>query len=140
MELVDAKGRRWRVLSITRTGRGEPFLLWLLSALLSTRQSRIVHDLEPLEPISLDEVKDRNCASIQAFPEDYGADEGMEDILEKLLRQVRSAKSINGIYGLIRLDSFISRPSERTKVIDLTWIRISQVTCNCSRAFWFQAW
>lgn len=104
MELVDAKGRRWAVRSIRKLGRGEPLLMWLLSALLSTRQYRIEQELEPLEPLSLDEVKARVLESIEATAWDYGG----EDELKPLLAKVRSAKSIAAIHKPLGLDSFMA--------------------------------
>jgi hypothetical protein len=106
MELIDADGRRWRVRSIRRTGRAEPLARWLLSILLSTPQSRIEHDLERLEPVSLAEVQDRTCASLNMFSRDYCADDEREEILEPLLSQVRSAHDFASVHEGLGLDSF----------------------------------
>lgn len=104
MELVDVDGRRWVVRSIRKLGRGEPLLQWLLSALLSTRQYRIEQELEPLEPLSLAEVKARVLDSMETFAWDYGG----EEELASRLAEVRSAKSIASIHDLIGLDSFMA--------------------------------
>jgi hypothetical protein len=108
MELIDSDGRRWVVRSVRRTGRGESLLPWLISFLLSTPQSRVEQELEELEPVSLAEVRDRACASLEAFPDDYCADDERETVLEPLLSEVRSAKSVARIYELLGLDSFMA--------------------------------
>src|SRR5437868_5940893 len=73
MELIDSRGRRCIVRSVRRTGRGEPLLLWLISFVISTPQSRIEHDLEENAPVTLAQIKDRACASTEAFSRDYCA-------------------------------------------------------------------
>lgn len=108
MELIDAGGRRWVVRSIRATGRGEPLLQWLLSFLLSTPQSRIEHELDELAPLSLPEIRERACASVEATSSDYCADDEREEILEPLLAKVRSASSVAEIHELLGLDSFMS--------------------------------
>lgn len=108
MELIDADGRQWVVRSVRRTGRGEPLLPWLVSFILSTPQSRVEHELDELQSVSLAEAQDRACASVEATSSDYCADDEREEILEPLLAQVRSAKSIARIYELLGLDSFMA--------------------------------
>jgi len=108
MELIDSDGRRWIVRSVRRTGRGEPLLLWLVSFILSTPQSRVEQELDELESVSLAEAQDRACASLEAFPDYYCADDEREEILDPLLAQVRSADSVARIYELLGLDSFMA--------------------------------
>lgn len=108
MEIIDGDGRRFVVRSIRRTGRGEPLALWLISHVLSTPQSRIEQELDELPPLTLAEIKDRACVSVEAFSQDYGADDERETILEPLLAQVRSAASVGQIHELLGLDSFMS--------------------------------
>jgi hypothetical protein len=106
MELVDADGRRWVVRSVRKIGRARPLLPWLLSALVTTPQFRIEQELEALEPLSLAEVQARACASLEAFPEDYAAEDEREEVLVPLLAKVRSARTIAAIHDLLGLDSF----------------------------------
>lgn len=54
MELVDAQGRRWLVQSVNRTGRTGS--LFSRIPILGLPQSRIEQELEPMTPLSLDEV------------------------------------------------------------------------------------
>jgi hypothetical protein len=109
MELIDAKGRRWIVRSVTRIGRAGPLIPWLVSAVLTARpQSRIEHELEEQPPVSLDEVKARACASLEAFPTDYGAEDASDPELRKLTAKVRSARSVARIHDLLGLDSFMA--------------------------------
>ncbi|WP_304777227.1 hypothetical protein [Phenylobacterium sp.] len=107
MELVDANGRGWIVRSVTRVGRAESLLKSLLSILLFAKlQSRIEHELDALEPLSLDEVKARACAMLEAFPEDYGQYDYSDNVLAPLLAEVRRAKDIASLPELLGLDSF----------------------------------
>ncbi|MDP2009211.1 MAG: hypothetical protein Q8K11_03440 [Phenylobacterium sp.] len=107
MELVDADGRRWIVRSVTRTGRAESVLKSLLSMLMFAKpQSRIEHELDALEPLSLEEVKARACAMLEAFPEDYGQYDESDNVLAPLLAEVRRAKDIASLPELLGLDSF----------------------------------
>lgn len=108
MELVDAKGRRWRVLSITRTGRGEPLLNWLISAVLSTRQSRIEQELEPLEPLTLAEIKARVRAAVEAHEDYYCEPDQREEELEPRLAQLMAARTFQQVYDVFGLDSFMA--------------------------------
>ena len=106
MELIDADGRRWIVRGVRKIGRARPLLPWLLRSLLSTPQFRIEQDLQPLEPVSLDEIKARCRVSLEAFPQDYCAEDEREEVLEPLLRQVDAAPSVARLYELLGLDTF----------------------------------
>jgi hypothetical protein len=108
MELIDAAGRRWIVRSIRKVGRDQPLIPWIVSALLAGPTFRIEQELEPLAPLSLDEVKVRVCESLEAFSQDYCADDEREEVLEPLLAHVRSAKSIAAIHEPLGLDSFMA--------------------------------
>ncbi|WP_293494857.1 hypothetical protein [Phenylobacterium sp.] len=108
MELVDATGRRWIVRSAIRTGRAESWLSSMISRLLSTPQSRVELELETLEPLSLSEVQARTCASLEAFPEDYGQYDESDNVLAPLLAQVRATKDIASLPALLGLDSFMA--------------------------------
>lgn len=109
MELVDASGQRWIVRSLRRTGRGEGLALWLISHLISTPQSRIEHELDPMSPVSLDEVKARVCESMELHPGYYpDADAPEEEEARRELASVRSAKSIAEIQDILGPDSFMT--------------------------------
>jgi len=109
MELVGADGRRWIVRSLRKTGRAEPFAIWLISHLLSTPLSRIEHDLDPMAPVTLDEVKARVCQSMELHPGYYGDSDTVEDDeVQSQLASVRSAKSIAEIQEVLGLDSFMA--------------------------------
>ena len=69
MEIIDAEFDRWVVRSVRRIGRAEPFLPWLLGALMTgVPQSRIEHELERLPPTSFEAAQIRVCAAIEAHP------------------------------------------------------------------------
>ncbi|MFC3079581.1 hypothetical protein ACFODL_15890 [Phenylobacterium terrae] len=82
-------------------------LLWLVSAVLSTPQSRIEQELEPLPPLSLDEIKARAIAAVELTSEYYCAEDEREEILVPLLDQVRVASNVAQIHELLGLDSFM---------------------------------
>jgi hypothetical protein len=108
MELIDSGGRRWSVTSVRRTGRAGPLWLWLSSHVISTPQSRIEHELDELAPLSLPEIQERACASVEATSSDYCAEDEREEVLAPLLASVRSAKSVAEIHERLGLDSFMS--------------------------------
>lgn len=109
MELVDADGRRWIVRSVTRIGRAESLWAAVVSLLLYGKpQSRIEHELEALEPLTLGEVQARACAWLEAFPEDHEQYDESDNVLPPLLAQVRAAKDIGSLLPLLGLDSFMA--------------------------------
>jgi hypothetical protein len=109
MELIDAEGRRWLVRSIRRTGRAQSLLKgWLSSALTGKPQSRIEHELDLLPPVSLGEAQARACASLKAFPTDYGAEDENDPVLEERMAEVRSTRTFAAIHDVLGLDSFMS--------------------------------
>jgi hypothetical protein len=81
----------------------------LFSALLSsTPQSRIEHDLEQLGSVTLGEAQARACASLKAFPQDWGADDEDDPTLERRLAEVRATRSIAELHDVLGLDSFMA--------------------------------
>jgi hypothetical protein len=109
MELIDADGRRWIVRSVQRVGRARPLLPWLVSAILTgSPQSRIEHELEQLEIVTLGEVQARVCASLRAFPQDFGAEDENDPILEQRLAEVGDTRAISDIHDVLGLDSFMA--------------------------------
>jgi len=108
MELIDADGRRWRVLSVTRTGRAGP-LLSLARLLGAPPQSRIEHELEVLEPVTLKEVQTRARASIKAHPEFWSeGEEGRDAELRNRLADVEGVTTIGSLLETLGLDTFES--------------------------------
>lgn len=103
MELVDASGRRWRVVSVRRTGRAGSVLslLWIFGP----PQSRIEQQLEVLSPISLEEVQQRSCDAMETSQIDYYGEEGQAEY-RSMLRRIKNARSIEKIYDLIQPDTF----------------------------------
>jgi len=108
MELVDADGRRWRVTSVRALGPIRPLWLWLIHLLALKPQTRIDQELEPLDPLSLDEIKARVCACYEAHRDWYEAEdeEDYQRELVPLLEQVRAARSVAEIDECTGLDSF----------------------------------
>ncbi|WP_374576069.1 hypothetical protein [Phenylobacterium sp.] len=108
MEIIASDGRRWRVLSVTRTGRAEP-LLSLRRLLGAPPQSRIEHELEALEPVTLKEVQARARASIKAHPDFWSeGEEGREAELRNRLADVDRVTAIGSLVDTLGLDTFES--------------------------------
>jgi len=103
MELVDADGRRWVVRSVRRTGRAGSLLSSLLS---SPAQSRIEHELESLEPISLAEVQARVCKAMSSHPDFWCEDDERDTVLPARLAEVNAIAAIADIHQVLGLDSF----------------------------------
>jgi hypothetical protein len=107
LELIDSSGRRWKVTGVRRLGRSRPFLPWLFWTLLTaTPNYSIEQDLEPLEPLTLDEVKERVCASMRAHPEFSCDDPESKRELSQRLNEVRRVKKIARIDEVLGLDTF----------------------------------
>ena len=104
MEFVDADGRRWKVRSVRRTGRAGSLFSLLLP--FGPPQSRIEHDLEPVEAVSIEEVHRRVCAALEAHAENYFEGDDRETEFEPLLSAVRAADSVGEIYELLQPDTF----------------------------------
>ena len=104
MELVDAEGRRWVVRSVRRTGRAGSLLSLLLP--LGPAQSRIEHELEPLEPVSLADAQARVCAAMNAHPDFWCEDEERDTVLPGRIAEVKATTTIAGIHEILGLDSF----------------------------------
>jgi hypothetical protein len=102
MELIDAGGRRWAVRSIRRTGRAGSLLSLLLP--FGPAQSRIEHELEALEPVTLEEVRRRARQATETFMENYNDEERAE--FEQLLVAVGRAANIAEVYDLLQPDTF----------------------------------
>lgn len=104
MELIDADRRRWKVRSVRRTGRAGSILSLLLP--FGPPQSRIEHDLEDMETLSIDEVRRRVCAALEAHADNYFEGDERETDFEPLLSAVRAAGSVGEIYERLQPDTF----------------------------------
>lgn len=111
MELIDSGGQRWIVRTVRRIGRAQSLPMWLVCHVLSMPQSRIEQDLEPLDSVSLDDVKARMTRAILAYP-DYWADSGDADAndpeIQTRLKDIAGAESIARFFDLFGLDSFMA--------------------------------
>jgi len=104
MDFVDADGRQWKVRSVRRTGCAGSFLSLLLP--FGPPQSRIEHDLEPMEPVSIEELRRRVCRALEARAEIYFEGGERETEFEPLLSAVRAARSVGDLYELLQPDTF----------------------------------
>lgn len=102
MELIDASGHRWRVLSTRRTGRAGSWLRLLLTWM---PQSRIEHELEPLPDVELAEVQERARQALSLSRDDYYGKEGQAEY-KAMVRSIGKARSIAKIYDLLQPDTF----------------------------------
>ena len=103
MELIDAKGRCWRVTAIRRTGRAGSWLslLWMFGP----PQSRIEQDLEVRPDVSLEDVQARASAAMKLGKEDYYGKDGQAEY-RSTLRKIGRARSIEKLYELLAPDTF----------------------------------
>ena len=104
MEFVDADGHRWKVRSVRRTGRAGSFFSLLLP--FGPPQSRIEHDLEPMEAISIEEIRRQVCTALEAHAENYFEGGERETEFEPLLSAARAACSVGEVYELLQPDTF----------------------------------
>jgi hypothetical protein len=104
MELIDASGRRWQVLSIRRTGRAGSVLSLLPG--FGPPQSRIEQELEELPGVSLTEAQQRARESLKTFRSDYTGFDGDEAEFSSLLERVGQTRSITELYELLQPDTF----------------------------------
>ena len=104
MELIDAGGRRWKVLGIRRTGRAGSVLSLLPG--FGPPQSRIEQYVEPLPDLSLEEVRERSRESLETFKSDYTGFDDDEAEFGLLLTKVGQAQSIAELYELLQPDTF----------------------------------
>jgi hypothetical protein len=104
MELVDAEGRRWLVQSVNRTGRAGSLLSRI--PILGLPQSRIEQELEPMAPLSLDEVRGRARTAMETHSINYldGDDPDLE--FKPLLKKVGKARSVAELHDLLPPDTF----------------------------------
>ena len=104
MELIDADGRRWVVRAVRRTGRAGSLLSLFLP--FGPPQSRIEHDLAPMPAVTLDEVRRRAFAEMEAYAENYvEGDEGKAEFAQ-LFVDIGRASKISEIHDLLRPDTF----------------------------------
>lgn len=107
LELIDARGRRYRVNSVTRLGRAGSLGRQIFRAMLFSGQLSVIElELEQLTSVELPEVKDRVCAAIDAHPLYYCEPSEQEEEIPKLIRQIRAKRSIEAIYNSLGLDWF----------------------------------
>ena len=103
MELVDASLKRWRVMSVRRTGRAGSFLslLWIFGP----PQSRVELELEAMPAVTMDEVEARALKAMEIMKEYYYGEEGEKEYADTL-KAIRRTKTVAKIYDLLSPDTF----------------------------------
>jgi len=104
MVLVGPDLQCWKVVSVIDQGVVGPFWGRLLRFLVQQSVHRIDQQVEALEPMTLEQVKDRVAASIQANPDDWRDDEAIageagppreeQELLDEQEASVRAAASL----------------------------------------------
>jgi hypothetical protein len=94
----------WKVVGVIDLGVVGPFWERLLRFLVQQSVHRIDQQVEAIEPMTLEQVKDRVAASIQANPDDWRDDEAIagevgppreeQELLDELKASVRDAASL----------------------------------------------
>jgi hypothetical protein len=106
MEIVDGDGRRYQVRSTRKLGRYRAFPIWFLNSLVSVPQYRIAHDLEPLPPLSLEEIKERVDLCMRAHPLYWSEEAEFDTVLVEQLAKVQACQSVAEIFETMGLDWF----------------------------------
>ncbi len=102
MDLVDAAGASWRVISVTHVGYA-PFS-W--RSIFRPPLRLVEHVLEPGPAAALGDVKERVCGSLDAFPEYWCELADKDTVLEGIKAEVRAAQSIAAVHDVLGLDYF----------------------------------
>lgn len=109
MELIDANGQRWRVVSVRSLGRaGSVWTRWLMTLLTAVPQYRIEQTLEDLGRVELAYAQAKACEALEAHPDFWCDDDERDTVLPRRLAEVRSTTSIAGIHEVLELDTFES--------------------------------
>lgn len=112
MVLVDSAARCWKVLVVADLGVVRQFWARLFRFLVRQSVHRLDQEMAEIEPLTLEQVKDRVTASIRANPDDWRDDEVIageagpprdeQELLDELEDAVRRAASlpqlINALY------------------------------------------
>src|SRR4051812_44848586 len=106
MEIVDGEGRRYRVRSIRKLGRYRSLPIWFLNSLVSVPQYRIQHELEAIEPLSLDEIKQRVNLCMRKHPLYWSEEEDFDSMLVEQLANAQACVSVAEIFQVLGLDWF----------------------------------
>ena len=113
MVLVGPDLRCWKVVRVVDLGVSGPFWERVLRVLSRQSVHRIDQEITELDPMTLEELKARTVASLQANPDDWRDDEAIageagaprdeHELLDELAAGVRAAHSvpqiINALYG-----------------------------------------
>lgn len=94
----------WKVVRVTDLGVIRPFWERLFRLLVRQTLHRVDQQVEPIEPMTLDQVKERVVASIYANPDDWRDDDAIagvdgppreeQELLDELADGVRAAASL----------------------------------------------
>ncbi len=104
MDLVDACGHCWRVKSVRQVGY--PPLSLRSFRLFGSRLRCIEHELETMSGLSLEEVQERVCAALDAYPEYWCELADKDTDLPQRKAEVRQTRSIADIHEVLGLDYF----------------------------------
>jgi hypothetical protein len=106
MRIVDSDWRCWKVTSVRELGRDRAMLPWLLARLVSAPGYRIEQELEPMAPLSLEQMRGQVSASLREHADDYGGYDGDEADFRRLLAEIGKAGSVADVLKAIGPDDF----------------------------------
>ena len=95
--LIGRDGRCWEILSVTDRGIGSPWKIWWILGLFFGFLHWVEYELAELDPLSLEQVKDRVVALIRESPEDWGFEEGHEPVegtLDDFIGRIRETPDL----------------------------------------------
>ena len=102
--LIGRDGRCWEILSVTGRGIGSPWKIWWILGLFFGFLHWVEYELLELEPLTLDQVKDRAIAIISGAPEDWGFDDdgaSVEGTLDEFIDRIRDAPDLVQVINVI---------------------------------------
>jgi hypothetical protein len=111
MVVVGPDLQSWKVVGVIDQGVVGPFWERVFRFLVQQSVHRIDQQIEAIDPMTLEQVKDRVAASIQANPDDWRDDEAIageagppreeQELLDELVASVRAAASLPQIINAI---------------------------------------
>lgn len=111
MALVGPDLQCWKVVGVIDQGVVGPFWERVFRFLVQQSVHRIDQQVEAIDPMTLDQVKNRVAASIQANPDDWRDDEAIageagppreeQELLDELVASVRAAASLPQIINVL---------------------------------------
>ncbi len=113
--LIGEDGRCWEILSVVDRGIGSPWKIWWILGLFFGFLHRVGYEFRELEPLTLDQVKERAIAMIRSAPEDWPFDDdgvSPEGTLDEFIGRIRDASELSRVINVI-FDAYLPEGADR---------------------------